>query len=98
MDWVLLGLLLGALVLLWDLRRRQPRTHVPRAGSKAERKRRDFPGAVPPNRYVVVRWPQGRLEYQGCIGAHARRVWEHTHPAQGEEIEFWEMGDCRGHK
>lgn len=57
-----------------------------------------YAGAVPPNRFVVVRRPTGTLEYQGCLGAKAREVFEHTHPRVNEIVQLWELGTCRGHK
>ena len=57
-----------------------------------------FPGAVPPARYCVVRWPDGHHFYNGCGGAEARRMYEHTPPAKGEVVEFWELGSRRGYK
>ena len=101
MIWaVLLALQVGILVCCWDTRRvlrlravpGLPRL-VPKASTRA-----GFAGAVPPARYVVVRWPDGHHFYHGCQGAEARKVYEHTHPAAGEEVEFWELGDRRGHK
>jgi hypothetical protein len=101
MTWLLLVPLAVALWWLWDIRRALRLGALParRSSTALERTRRpDFPGAVPPNRYVVVRWPMERLEYAGCIGAKAREVYEHSHPGSGEEVEFWELGVCRGHK
>ncbi len=57
-----------------------------------------FVGAVPPSRYVVVRWPDGHHFYSGCSGAAARKMYEHTPPAKGETVEFWELGSRRGYK
>ncbi len=57
-----------------------------------------FPGAVPPSRYVVVRWPDGHHFYSGCSGAEGRRMYEHTPPGKGETVEFWELGSRRGYK
>lgn len=87
--------------LVWDLRRAlglRARPSLPGRPALPTTDRAAFPGAVPPNRYVVVHWPMGDLRYAGCVGAEARRVWEHTHPAPGEEVEFWELGNRRGHK
>ena len=100
MIWVLLGLHLVCLWLLWEIRRSlgvrgRPRLLARQTPTVA---RPDFPGAIPPNRYVVVRWPQGRLEYQGCVGSLARQVYEQATPNAGEEVEFWELGNQRGHK
>lgn len=100
MTWVFgLGLLL-ALWLLFDIRRAlglRARPSLP-GRPKPTTAREGYPGAVPPNRFVVVRWPEGRLVYQGCLGARAREAYEHAHPAAGEEVEFWELGTRRGHK
>jgi hypothetical protein len=95
-------LVLQALVLwlLWDIRRAlrlRARPFV-RTNAKAEARRAAFAGAVPPERYVVVRWPQGLKHYGGCLGAEARKTYEHQHPKPGESVEFWELGDCRGVK
>ena len=65
---------------------------------KATSARADFQGAIPPERYVVMRWPLGVKHYGGCNGAAARREFEGQHPRAGEEVEFWELGDRRGHK
>ena len=103
MTWVVVLLLVPVLWMLWDIRRalgllgHPGHTFFPKPQPPASH-RPEFRGAIPPNRYVVVRWPQGWLEYQGCVGAQARTTYEHTHPAPGEEIEFWELGDRRGHK
>jgi hypothetical protein len=97
----LLGLQAVILWLLWDIRRAlrlRPRPRFARSNAKAETRRAQFPGAVPPERFVVVRWPQGLKHYGGCDGASARKVYEHQHPSPGEEVEFWELGDCRGRK
>lgn len=100
MIWLVLVGQMVTLWLLWGIRRSLGvRSRVRLPGRSVSPEVRDaFPGAVPPNRYVVVRWPMGRLEYQGCIGAHARQKYEDTHPAAGEEVEFWELGDRRGYK
>ena len=99
---IVVVLLLQAMTLwlLWEIRRALGVRGRPRLRplQRPSREWPDFKGAIPPNRYVVVRWPQGRLEYQGCIGAKARETYEHTHPAAGEEVEFWELGDRRGQK
>lgn len=58
----------------------------------------EYPGAVPPNRFVVVRWPGEVYHYQGCQGAQARQIYEHNHPKPGESVEFWELGTQRGRK
>lgn len=97
MTWLLVLPLALALWWLWDIRRVLRVRHLtpvaPRRGTRA-----NFAGALPPNRYVVVRWPKGTLEYAGCQGATARQVYEHAHPRHGEEVELWEQGTCRGHK
>ena len=99
MIWVILTQV-GILWLIWDVRRAlglRARPSLP-GRPKATVHRPDYPGAVPPARYAVVRWPDGHHFYQGCIGAEARKVFEHLHPKPGEEVEFWELGDRRGHK
>lgn len=79
--WVVL---VGVALVLWlllDIRRAlglRIRPSLP-GSPKATTYRTGFPGAVPPNRFVVVRWPDGVHVYQGCIGADARKVYEHTH-------------------
>lgn len=100
MDWVLLGLLVLVLWWLWDIRRvlGVRRLLYPLTSRPVSRSREGFRGAVAPARYVVVRWPSGQYVYNGCQGAEARTIYEHAHPAPGEEVEFWELGDCRGHK
>lgn len=101
MIWVILTLQAGILWLLWDIRRVLRLRAIPPIMAKtvpAARSREGFPGAVPPARFAVVRWPDGHHFYRGCVGAEARRIYEHTHPAPGEEVEFWELGDRRGHK
>lgn len=105
MTYVLLGLQALVLVVLWDVRRalgvrvRLPRWNAPAVSDPQDNgASRRFPGAIPPSRYVVVRWPDGHHFYSGCVGALARTVYEHLHPAPGEEVEFWELGDRRGHK
>ena len=57
-----------------------------------------FLGAVAPNRYAVVRWPEGVMHYQGCVPGLARQTYEHSHPLAKESIEIWEGSVCRGHK
>lgn len=57
-----------------------------------------YPGAVAPNRFVVVIWPSGRNAYAGCVGALARKTYEHAHPNTGEAVEIWDQAVCRGHK
>lgn len=98
------AVLLLQCVLIWflvDIRRAlrlralpSPRPKAVTAGGARE----GFPGAVPPSRFVVVRWPDGHHFYSGCDGAKGRKMFEHTNPAPGEEVEFWELGDRRGHK
>lgn len=87
--------------VLWDIRRVLRLRALPPLMAKsipAATTREGFPGAVPPARYTVVRWPDGHHFYDGCQGAEARRIYEHTHPKPGEEVEFWELGERRGHK
>ena len=101
MTWVLLGLLLLEGWVLWDIRRvlrlrALPPVLPPAPAAVADRP--GYPGAVPPDRYVVVRWPDGHRFYRGCVGATARKTYEHLHPAPGEEVEFWELSSRRGHK
>lgn len=100
MDGVTVVLLLLGLWLLWDIRRTlglRGRPALPgRPVATTDRGR--FPGALPPNRFVVVRWPDGHQFYQGTQGAQARQVYEHLHPRPGEDVEFWELGARRGHK
>jgi hypothetical protein len=103
MIWVVLLVQVAVVYLLWDIRRAlgvrgHPVPMVFQPAQKPSPDRPGFAGAIPPNRYVVVRWPQGRLEYQGASGASARMAYEHTPPAVGEEVEFWELGNRRGHK
>ena len=57
-----------------------------------------FLGALAPNRFVVVRWPQGMMHYQGCLPGLARQTYEHSHPLPNESVELWENATCRGHK
>lgn len=100
MIWILAVPLAVALWWLWEIRktlglRARPIVRLP---STPKLRRPDFRGAIPPNRFVVVRWPDGLLFYQGAYGAEARKMYEHTHPGPGEEVEFWELGECRGHK
>lgn len=100
MTWVLVGLQVLACWWIWDVRRAmglRARPTLPHR-SVETKARPDFKGAIPPNRYVVVQWPSGNHVYRGCIGAEARKIYEHTHPAVGEEVEFWELGNRRGHK
>ena len=101
MIWVVLGLQVLVCWWLYDIRRAlglraRPRLLAPTPAPAKDRTA--FPGAVPPNRYVVVRWPQQRLEYAGCAGGRAREVFEAAHPAPGEDVEFWELGSRRGIK
>ena len=96
LDLLVLALLVLLVWRTWPPRQ-TPRPRVPTPPGETATVD-GFRGAVPPNRFVVVRWPQGRLEYQGCIGGRAREVYEHTHPAKGEVVEFWELGTRRGHK
>jgi hypothetical protein len=96
-----LGLLVVVLWLLWDIRRTlglRARPGLPGLPARPTTHRPDFRGAVPPSRFVVIRWPRGLIHYNGCVGALARKEYEHQHPAPGEEVEFWELGDRRGHK
>lgn len=97
---VVLALQLALLWLLWDVRRVLRLRAVPSLPKPlpAPGVREGFAGAIPPARYTVVRWPDGHHFYDGCQGAQARKVYEHTHPGAGEEVEFWELGDRRGHK
>lgn len=87
--------------MVWDIRRvlrvRALPPLLPRSAPKAAT-REGFPGAVPPARFVVVRWPDGHHFYSGCEGAVARKAYEHLHPGVGEEVEFWELAERRGHK
>jgi len=57
-----------------------------------------YPGAVPPNSWVVVRWPGEIYHYKGCAGAEARQKYEYNHPAPGEAVEIWNLGTQRGRK
>ena len=100
MTWALAAMLALALWWLFDIRRALRLRAVPRIGRTQKPTSQSlFGGAVPPNRFVVVKWPTGQLAYQGCIGARAREVYEHTHPgAPGESVEFWELGSRRGIK
>lgn len=101
MTWLILLLLVGIAWELWEVRRAlglRARPALPRRHSLPTARRPDYRGAVPPARFAVVRWPDGHHFYLGCEGAAARRMYEHTHPAVGEEVEFWELGDRRGHK
>lgn len=58
----------------------------------------DYAGAVPPSRYHVIRRPSMVFEYAGCIGSAARRAYEYNHPKEGEVLELWDQGVCRGRK
>ena len=101
MTALLVALALGQLWLLWDVRRAlrlRLRPSVTRTSAKAAAIRDRFPGAVPPERFVVMRWPQGLKHYGGCEGARARTTYEHQHPAPGETVEFWELDNRRGVK
>jgi hypothetical protein len=57
-----------------------------------------FPGAVAPNRYLIIFWPTGRVAYAGCLAGLARQTYENSHPAKGEAVEMWDQGTCRAHK
>ena len=104
MTWTEGGLLLGLLVvlwLLWDVRRAlrlRWRPRVARTSQSQARAQVEFRGAVPPERYVVMRWPGGIKHYGGCLGADARKTYEHQHPKPGESVEFWELDARRGVK
>lgn len=101
MTWALLGLLLIALWWLWEIRRTlgiRKRPRLVRTSGARRAFREGFKGAVAPNRFVVVRWPDGLLFYEGARGALARECYDRNHPSAGEEFELWENGDCRGHK
>lgn len=101
MTWLLLALLLVLVWEMWEVRRAlglRGRPGVPTLAPRPTTHRPDFQGAVPPNRYAVVRWPDGHHFYRGCVGALARQMYERTHPGPGEEVELWELGDRRGHK
>lgn len=87
---------------LWEIRRAlglraRPRSRFAKKATPSLR-RADFKGAVPPNRFVVIRWPDALFLYQGTGGAAAREAYARNHPSIGEEIEFWENTECRGHK
>ena len=104
MTWAEGVLLLGLLVVLWwtwDIRRAlglRARVRGVHTSTKQAIARAEFRGAIPPERFVVVRWPQGLKHYGGCYGAAARQVYEHQNPLPGESVEFWELGDRRGEK
>jgi hypothetical protein len=103
MIWVVLLVQVALGYLLWDIRkalgvRGHPVPLFLQPAQKHPQHRPSFRGAVPPNRYVVVRWPEGRLVYQGCVGAKAREVYEYTPPGPGEHVEFWELDERRGVK
>jgi hypothetical protein len=100
MTWAILAGLVLALYWLWEIRRtlgvRTPSRLVRRLTPSL--RRADFRGAIPPARYCVVRWPDGLLLYNGCYGAQAREAFDRNNPQAGEEIELWELGNCRGVK
>lgn len=106
MIWVVLVGQAATLWLLWRFRRYVERRVLVweaarSAGiseSDAATPRPGYPGAVPPNRFVVVRWPGELYFYQGADGSAAKKMYEHTHPGKGQEVEFWELGSRRGHK
>lgn len=58
----------------------------------------DYPGSREPSRFVVLRRPTMVFEYAGCEGAKARHAYEYNHPKEGEVLELWELGTCRGRK
>jgi hypothetical protein len=94
------GLLALALYWLWEIRRALGFRTRPRFVRRLtpSYSRADFRGAIPPNRFVVIRWPDGLHLYGGCLGAKAREAYDAHHPAIGEEIELWELDACRGSK
>jgi hypothetical protein len=101
MEWVTVGLLVLGLYWLWEIRRTlglRAKVRILPALRKQRLRRADFRGAIPPARYCVVRWPDGLHLYNGCYGAQAREAFDRNNPASGEEIELWELGDCRGVK
>ena len=101
MSWVLLVGLALALCWLWDIRRvlgLRARPSLPVSDPKPALVRADFQGAMRPNRFIVVRWPDGSLYYQGSLGAAARDVYTNNHPRPGESLELWEHGHRRAIK
>jgi hypothetical protein len=103
MHWELVAVAVAGLWAAWEFRRLRRvlegvrRVPVPLTGS-APLAPTGFRGAVPPNRFVVVKWPGEIYLYQGCLGAMARNAYVNNHPIAGERIELWENGDCRGSK
>lgn len=106
MTYVELVLIAGLYWWVWDFRR-EVRTRVlveaaTRAAGLGEPDtapvRSGFAGAVPPARYVVVRWPGELKFYNGCDGSAAKKMYENTAPGKGETVEFWELGSRRGYK
>ena len=51
-----------------------------------------------PAQYAVIRRPTGVFEYAGSSGAKARRAFEVNSPKEGETLELWDRGACRGRK
>lgn len=98
MTYVLLVLLVLALRWIWEIRKAVQRPSPSPVPGPVTDAPAGFTGAVPPERYVVMRWPSGQKHYGGCIGAQAREVFEHNHPGTGEAVELWELGTCRGRK
>jgi hypothetical protein len=99
--WVLLVLGLVQVWWLWEVRKSlglRARPRLIRTTARLRGYRADFHGAVPPARYCVVRWPDGQLLYNGCVGALAREAYERVWPEAGQEVELWELEHCRGHK
>jgi hypothetical protein len=98
---LLVGLIVGVVAGLglgyWQWRRPFLRTTRGPTSAPAETVRA-WVGSQPPNRYTVVRWPSGQRHYEGCVAKLARETFEHNHPARGEEVELWELGNRRGHK
>lgn len=87
--------------LVWDIRRALRLRTLPPLPSFSRTpvtSQSAFTGALPPERYVVIRWPQGQKHYGGADGAAARKVYEYAHPLPGETVEFWENSDRRGEK
>jgi hypothetical protein len=101
MDWAILACLVLALYWLWEIRRVlgvRSRTRLVRRLTPQSLRRDGFKGAIPPARFVVVRWPDGLYFYNGCYGAQAREAYDRNNPQAGEEIELWELGNCRSVK
>jgi hypothetical protein len=101
MGWVTVGLLVLGLYWLWEIRRTlgvRARTRLVRRLTPTSLRREGFKGAIPPARYCVVRWPDGLHLYNGCYGAQAREAFDRNNPEAGEEIELWELDNCRGVK